>query len=432
MKNSPLSLIEEERFLTENGIPVYLYPNPHLHSFCLCLYLRAGSMFESEKENGITHAIEHLVFRNINRLMGGELYAALDRLGLCFEGTTYKEFVQFSMTGAPAQYEAAVDIFTRLLAPFGVTGKDWLPEKKRIKAEIREESERTTLDYFTDGILHEGTSLARTITGTASLLDTFTLSSLEAARQKMFSASNMFFYLTGNVTTENANYLLSKAGSFPVNTQEPRRENLAPISPAFFKRKATVAVKNRPRHVVRLSVDVDTTRYADAELILLYDILFGDGEGCRLHQVLSEDKGYIYSFRAGLELYRNIAVIGVSYEIPPSKLLPSVRLMTEALSSLKSHVGDSLEAVRAPYTKNAEMMLDDAADLNWNRAYETKILSLPYPNVAARAAAYGAVTEARIMTLAKEIFRPDNMTLTVSGKARRIDKEALRDILLSV
>ena len=429
---SPLAYQKEDTLYTKQGIPLYLYPNPHLHSFSLCLYLRSGSIFESEAESGVTHAVEHLVFRNVNRLLGGKLYTTLDTLGLCLEGTTYKEFVQFSITGSPGKLREAVDIFSLLLSPFSVTGKDWLAEKKRIKAEIREESERTSLDFFADSLVHRGTAAARSIAGTAGVLDTFTLSSLEAARKRIFSKNNMFFYLTGNVNHENANYLLAKLGDFAVDEQTPKRENRVPVSEDFFKRNALVAVKSKTRHAVRLSIDVDTESCSDAELILLYDILFGDGEGCLLHKTLSEDKGYIYSFRAGMELYRNVAVISVSYEIPPSKLLPSVQLLADTLRGVKSGVGEALEAVRAPYTHNAEMMLDDAADLNWNRAYETKILGLPYESVAARAAAYGAVTEAQVTALAARLFRPENMTLAVGGRTRRIDTEALRAILFTV
>ena len=431
-QETPLSLQKETSFVTKNGIPVHLYSNPHLHSFCLCLYVKGGCLYEGETENGITHAIEHLVFRNINHAMKGEMYATLDRLGLCFEGTTYKEFVQFSITGPVGSFPAAAEIFTKLLLPFSLPKAEWDTERRRIKAEIREEGERTSLDYFADGIVHGGTALSRTITGTAGGLDTFSLSLLEKARRSLFSLNNLFFYLTGNLTEGDAALLCRLADGYDVDKETASRNNRAPLPAAFGRRDATVAVKNKSRTSVRLSVDVNTALATDAELILLYDILFGDGEGCLLHRALSEEKGYIYSFRAGMELYRNMAVITVSYEIPPRSLLPSLRLLTNALSQVKESVGGALEGVRAPYVLNAEMMLDDASDLNWNRAYETKILGLPYDTVADRRDAYARVTERDVCALAEKLFVPENLSLAVGGCARRIDKEALRAILLSL
>ena len=52
--------MKEQCVITESGIPVYSYVNPYLHSFCLCLYVKAGAIYESESENGITHFFEHL------------------------------------------------------------------------------------------------------------------------------------------------------------------------------------------------------------------------------------------------------------------------------------------------------------------------------------------------------------------------------------
>ncbi|MCI9068303.1 MAG: insulinase family protein, partial [Lachnospiraceae bacterium] len=101
----------EQLFMTTAGVPVYSYPNPHLHSFCLCLYVKAGPMYEGKGENGITHFLEHVVIRNVNRLMDGELYQTLDRLGLSLNGATCKEFVHFSVSGASVHFREAARIF---------------------------------------------------------------------------------------------------------------------------------------------------------------------------------------------------------------------------------------------------------------------------------------------------------------------------------
>ena len=90
----------EQRKVTRNGIEIFCDSGEHLHSFCLSLYLRAGSLYEGEEENGISHFLEHIVIRNINWLMDGGLYPYLDRRGLMFNACTYKEFIQFEITGA--------------------------------------------------------------------------------------------------------------------------------------------------------------------------------------------------------------------------------------------------------------------------------------------------------------------------------------------
>ncbi len=421
--------VTEQKYTTAGGIPVYLLPSPHLHSFSLSLYVRGGALYEDKESAGISHFIEHLVFRSINRYMDGALYKTLDRLGLSVEGVTYREFLQFSVTGAPAHFAEAAEILSYALLPLRLTPEDIRTERGRIKAEIREEGERTSLDFFTDGILYGDHPLARPITGTAGTVNRMTKAALEEERIKLFSKENIFFYLTGNLPANGIDALLSATASArPASA--PARDNSIPLPEKYFKRNATVAVKGSDKTIVRLSFDIDTARYTDAELTLLYDILFGDGEESLFHQALSEKTGMIYGFRGYMDLYRNLGSIGVSYEIPPTGLLPSLRLAIDAIGQVKTDAAAALPYVRAAYVDNAAFLFDDAAALSFNRAYERYILRLPYPTVGDRAAAYAAVTGERLSAIAREIFRPENATLTLKG--RRIDTAALRSVLLEL
>ena len=420
----------EQEYLTAGGVPVYVLPSEHLHSFALSLYVRGGALFETAANAGVSHLIEHLVFRSINRHMSGALYATLDRLGLAVEGVTYREFLQFTVTGAPAHFDEAVRILALALAPLSLTGDDLRTERSRVKAEIREEGEKTSLDFFTDRILYGADHpLSRTITGTARNLDRMTLSRLQTEKEALFSRENLFFYLSGSLPEGAVDTLLRATESyFPLSA--PKRESLVPLPDGYFQRNATVAHKTSDKTLVRLSFDIDTTRYQDAELTLLYDILFGDGEECFFHQALSEKTGMIYSFRGYMDLYRNLGSIGVSYEISPSGLLPSLRHALDAIRRAWTDCPLALPFVRAPYTDNAAFLFDDAQALGFNRAYERYILSLPYPTVADRAAAYASVSGERLSAIAREIFRPENATLTL--KSRRADTAALRELLLEL
>lgn len=419
----------EQEYVTAGGIPVYALPSPHLHSFALSLYVRGGSLFEAKEACGISHFIEHLIFRSINRYMDGALYKTLDRLGLSVEGITYREFLQFTISGAPTHFAEAARILALALLPLDLTAEDIRTERSRVLAEIREEGERTSLDFFTDGILYGDHPLARPITGTGSTISRLTRTRLENERKKLFSKENVFFYLSG-AAPKNAVAVLAEATKSIRPDSAPARSNAVPLPSAYFHRDANVAVKGSTKTVVRLSFDVDTARYTDAELTLLYDILFGDGEESFFHKALSEKTGMIYGFRGYMELYRNIGSIGVSYEIPPRDLLPSLCLATDAIRRAKTESGEALPFVRAPYVDNAAFLFDDASALGFNRAYERFILGLPYPTVGARARAYESVSGERLCAVAQEIFRPENAVLTLKG--RRIVTQLLREALLNL
>lgn len=418
----------ERRSVTTNGIEIFCDPGHHLHSFCLSLYLRAGSLYEEEEENGITHFLEHIVIRNINWMMDGGLYPYLDRRGLMFNACTYKEFVQFEITGAKKHLREAIAVFAKLFAPICLPAAEIDIERKRIKAEIREDDERSSLEFFTSGLVWKGTSLARTITGRSARLDRMGKKRLRQAHGSLFSAGNLFFYMTGCVEEGDIAALSRAVEEFELDRAGAARRNLAPVPEDFFRRNGKIAVKESKDTVVRFSFDLDTNRFSQAAYMLLYDILF-DCENAKVHQALSEQSGCIYSFDPGMEQYANIGSLYFQYEVQPSRLLESVEIVVELLRDLKRGLGDELDYVKPVYIDNGELILDHASNLNWVQAYEGHILGKTSTDLAERKKAYENVTAQELTGLCGEVFRLDNLVLTMKGKKSRRTERQIRSLL---
>lgn len=417
----------EESFVTASGIPVYAYRNSSLHGFCLSLYVRAGAMYERAEQNGETHFVEHIVFRNINYRMKGGLYPLLDRCGLSFNAETYKEFVQFYIVGATEHFPDAVTVFSHLFDPVELPRSEIDPERLRIKSELRESNEATSLDFFSDGIVWKDTSTARSILGRPKCLDSMGCAALKDAALRVFSPNNMFFYVTGAVSDADLEGFCA-AVHVPLSVTAPTRDNSAPRPADFGARTGEIQIKNSDETVVRFSFDFDATRYSHAELMLLYDILFY-GECGKIYRELSDRTGLVYSFDPCLECYRNIGVLHLKYEVRAANLLRSVDLVTEILQGLKRGITDELDYVRPLYTDNGGLLLDSAEDFNWNRAYEVHILGCPYPSHEDRASAFSSVAPSRISEIAGEIFRPENLSLALKGNKRRIKTDLLKKSL---
>ena len=195
---SNLEVLMEREHITPQGVSVFHDKNENIHSFCLCLYVRAGSLFETKENNGISHFFEHIVFKNIHYQMGENLYQTLDRCGLDFNASTYEEFIQFIITGAPAHFEEAAEILTGIFEPITLPEEVIDTERTRIKAEIREEDEESSLGYFTKKIAWKNTSLERTITGKKKTLDKIKGKQLRKFQKEVLSSNNIFFYISGN------------------------------------------------------------------------------------------------------------------------------------------------------------------------------------------------------------------------------------------
>ena len=417
---------KEKRTVSKNGVEIYSYNNPGINSFYISLFIRAGSMYESADENGITHFLEHALIRNVNCLMGGELYRILDKYGIEFNASTYSEMVQLFVFGAKENFKVGADIITKALCPLALSLSDIKAERDRIKAEIRESDDRTSLSAFSSEIVHEGTSLARPILGSLGGVSKIGKTKLEEYRKSVFSAENVFFYVTGNFDREDVSYLDGLVGSSVVSNGM-KRENLAPVPAKFGKREARVHIKNADFTMVRFSFDMDMTALSFPVTDLLYDHLL-TGYNSRFFIEMSEKRGLFYDLSGSVERYKNIGTFIFSYEVRPDNLYEAVRMTLAILSELKKNPISEDECMKAGYVGNAYLLYDDPRELNFTFAYDNHVASNSYSSLSERSSRYKAVTPEDLRDASRLIFRKENLTLAIKGNKKKIDTERLEKL----
>lgn len=425
----------EKTVTTQNGVDIHYYLNEGLHGFCLSLYAHAGPMYEGEKESGVSHFVEHIIFRNINLAMKGSLYETLDRLGLTFTAATYKEFIQLTITGASRNFCEAVKILMMAHLPLSkdLLKREFELERGRIKAEIREYDENTSLEYAVKKKVLGNTPVSRMITGTTGSVSKISLCACERARGQILSSENFFFYVTGKVPNEGISFLKQTVESTLFPAPCVSRNNISARPESFGSRELEIIKKDSSYYMVELSFDVDTAKSTKPVRNLLYDILFS-GENSLFFRELSENLGFIYSYDAKLEEYRNVGVLSVSYEVSLANLYSSIEKAVEIFNSLKKQAGN-LSTARVYYTDNACLALDNAEELNWNMAYENYILGdgkSPTLSVEDKREAYLAVTEKDIRDLAKQTFLPCRLVAGIKGKKKKIDENRVISLLMSL
>lgn len=413
---------------TPCGVNIYSLKSPGLHSFCLCIYARGGVIYEDPKDNGISHFVEHIVFRNINMLMNGSLYDTLDDRGLTFTAATYKEFMQFCITGESSKLPLACDIITKLFEPLcpELAKEEFELERDRIRAEIREYDEKASLDYLVKKSVWNGTSLSGMITGTLGSVSKITLSKCENERKKIFSSGNFFFYLTGNYDDGAISYLSDKISGYSFDICEAR-ENVCPIPSDFGKRSSEVLTKDSGYYMIEMCFDMDTERFSKPLRALFYDMMFA-GENCRFFRELSENLGYIYSYDAKIEEYRNVGNLSISFEVEHKRLCDSLEACVRLFNGMKTDAS-GLSRAKVFYTDNACLALDNAEELNWTMAYENYILDERMKSVDDRIMLYDGVTEQQIKELAQNVFVPENLVIGIKGRKKKIDTEKVCDIM---
>jgi len=407
---------------------VYVLPCPYLHSFCIGVYLVAGSLYEDIKENGITHLYEHCVFRSIKKKYPSDFYELLTENSISFNASTYKEFVYFEISGLPSGIDLAADIVAKLFDPIELTGAEFQTEKKRIKAEIREESEFTTLQYFADTKVWENTSLANTISGYCGTLDKISLKAINKFRDDTVTKGNVFLYVTGNVSALDIEKIRCAASSMNIGKGGRIKDNVAPVPRSFGARPCEIHFKQSDFCLVRMSFDIDNDFCDTAVRDVLYSALF-EGEDALFFQRMSEREPLIYSYDSTLEQYRNISSIKFQYEISSKNLERSFEAVVSILEDIKRGAFRFDNSVKKLSTKWA-LMRDEAANLNWGMAYMNRILGNTRLELTKDGTSlYKDVKLEAVKEKAAEIFIRKNLVCAVKGKKKSVDTEKLNIIL---
>ncbi len=420
----------EKLTVTDNGIKIYSYKNENVHSFFISLFVKSGVMYEITSQNGITHFLEHALIRNINKLMDGKMYSTLDKYGIEYNASTYSEMVQFYLSGAKCNFSIARDFITKLFCPLALDKTELDSERGRVKAEIRESNDKTSLSTFTTDIVWNKTSLSHSIVGRANTLNKIGVRALEEYRQKIFAKDNIFFYVSGNF--ENSDILsLKEAIEKYAFSSGLANSNIAPIPEGFGNRKSEIYIKNERFCEVRFTFDIDLSKVNVPTLDLLYDILL-TGYNSKFFIELSEKRGLLYDTVGTVERYKNIGVLYFTFEVKEKDIYKAFEVIVSILNSLKSEMLTESECMKSAYTDNAYMLLDDPRDLNFTFAYDNHIMDLGYASLEDRIAAYKSVMPSDILDAARAIFKEKNLTVTMKANKKKIDKERLKEILSSL
>ena len=287
---------------------------------------------------------------------------------------------------------------------------------------------KSSLLTFTNGIVHKGTSLARTITGTASGVSRITGKRLEEYRKGVFGSKNIFFYVTGNFSDSDLSCLAALIEKYELSEGCEPRNNIAPLSKNHFKRSPEIEIKNSDFTMVRFTFDLDMKRVSVPETDLIYDMLLS-GYNSRFFIEMSELRGLFYDISGALERYSNAGELYFAYEVKNKDLLSAVQITVDILNDFKKKTHPSDELMKSGYVDNAYMLYDDAREFNFTMAYDNHIMNLGYSSLEERIAAYEKVTAEDVRRAACEIFRPQNLTLTVKGNKKNIDTASLEKII---
>jgi predicted Zn-dependent peptidase len=413
----------------DNGLRVTTVELPHLHTATVALFVKVGARFETPADNGLSHFVEHMLFRGTAKYPTSlALNTAIEELGSTLHAETGRDYTLFQV-GLPADALAAgLDLLGELLTRPRFA--DLELERALILEEINEDYDEDDVEINADdiarGLLFDRHPLGQRIIGPRANVARFADADIRRHFARFYGARNATLCAAGPL--DPAEVLASARRALgdlapgepvdPVPAPPPHGEpRLRHVRDSGSQTSLSILLRGIP--------ELDPRYLAFVALVRLLD----DGMSTRLHYQLCDQKGLAYSISAGIEPLADVAVMDIAGATANSKVPELVRELLVLLDGLRAGAvtPGELAKVQTRYRYETLASVDDASAMaGW---FGGTALYYPPPGLSQRLAQMEAVTIEDVRAAAAEVLRPERLALAAVGALSRARLAELRDVV---
>jgi predicted Zn-dependent peptidase len=399
-----------------NGMLVLTERMSHMRSVSMGVWIGTGSRDEQPKENGLSHFVEHMVFKGTANRSAKQIARETDAIGGNLDAFTGKETVCFNIKVLDTNMTVAMDILADLVLNPTFTPTDIEREQSVVLEEIKMDEDNP--DYLIHEIhtanFWKNDPLARSILGTAKTVSSFDEAAVRNFHATRFVPQNMVFSAAGNIQHEEMIALITsyfgKLG--PVNKDTLARFEAPKPTPHITLKKK----KSLEQVQICLGVPAPPVDSADRYVLYLLNSILGGGMSSRLFQSVREDAGLAYSIYSELSPYRDTGALSVYAGTSIEKTKEMIRLIIEEFRRLKADPVTDEELERAKNQSRGNIVLGlESSSARMSNLARQQMYYGRFTTVDEIIADVDRVTPADIQRLANELLDPEKISLTLLG-----------------
>jgi len=296
-----------------NGLEYFLLDNQNVDTISLCVCIRVGSNQEDNRINGISHLLEHMIYKsNVLFKTKYELYKALDSIGASYNAYTDKNITTFFVKSDAIHQDKLIHIFSSLICEPNINEIDLENEKKIVIEEINnaEDDPFDTIYNKFFKLMYDENPIAKKISGSPQNIININLNDVKNHITKYYTANNMVVSIVGKLDSNIVNMI--EKSSFSQAKQSflsPIKNKLIPIS-----KTTSINFVHKPIKQVYLGLCFPTKGLYDNDKysIKLLELILNGSMSSRLFVHLREKKGLVYSISTS---YINYEEAGIFFTI---------------------------------------------------------------------------------------------------------------------
>jgi predicted Zn-dependent peptidase len=397
-----------------NGLVVITEPMEHVHSVSVGIWLRAGSRREPAELNGISHFIEHMVFKGTNRRSAEDIAREVDSVGGMLDAFTSKEMVCFNAKVLDEHLAKVFDVIADMVLEPKFAEDEIEREKLVILEEIRmtqDNPEDLVHELFTQNFWYPH-ALGKPILGTPETVGAFSRATLSSWFQERYSPQNMVITAAGRLS--HAELLDLVAERFATR---PAGNAWTPESVPVAAPHITLCTKHELEQV-HLCMGVLSLPMTDRRRfgVSVLSNALGGGMSSRLFQNIRERKGLAYSIFSELNSYRDAGVLSVYAGTSLETLGQLVSCVLDEFRRMKDEPLPEEELRRVKdHLKGATLLALEGTGQRMTSLARYHIYFDRHYTARELIAMLEEVTAADVQRLAQEFFQSDRMAASVVG-----------------
>jgi predicted Zn-dependent peptidase len=402
-----------------NGIRLVTESMGHVRSVSLGVWLTRGSRHETDRDSGIAHFVEHMLFKGTATRSAEDIAQAVDSIGGQLDAFTAKEYASYYVKVLDEHLPLAVDILSDIVLRPAFHDIDIEREKKVILEEIKmveDTPDDLVHELFTQAFW-EGHPLGRPILGTKESVEGLTQQRLRDHFRGAYAAENVIISAAGNLEHAPLREALEKAfGEMP---SAGRKETWTP--PAVVP-KVVIRAKELEQSHICLGASSYPQNHDARYASYVLNTMLGGSMSSRLFQNIREKRGLAYSVFSGINAYRDAGSLTVYAGCANEAVGEVIDLVVEEMKVIKQAPVPDSELRRAKdHLKGSVMLsLENTASRMSHLARQEIYFDRQF-SLDETLEGIERVTPADIQRVAHDVFSNGSLAATVLGQVDGLD-----------
>lgn len=293
----------------DNGVRIVSEQIPHVRSLSVGIWVNAGSRFETPEENGITHFIEHMLFKGTKSRTARQIAEEFDRIGGEINAFTSKENTCYFAKVLDHHAELAVSILADMFFNSAFAADDIERERQVVLEEIYMSEDDPADDVHEKlwSVMYPNDALGRPILGTPDTLATFDADMIRNYMAKHYSPQNVVISVAGNITDGLLKTIDELFGRFEASPLAVEPELSYPV----FTAGEVVKVRDTEQAHLAISFPAISVKDPDMYSFIALNNIIGGNMSSRLFQEVREERGLAYSIFSYQSCYADVGAFTI-------------------------------------------------------------------------------------------------------------------------